>query len=355
MANTNYQNLPAGLPVGAGLPNIQGVLMFPKLSKKWRAVLRSANVMQHISNTDPEQIAKYQGDTVMIPICPQVRSRRVDAGAPNVFATPQAGTQAVVVDRLRYGCEIATYDAQNWQQQIPSQDKMITNGALNTNEDIESEIFGEILTGKDINGNIVKNSGGLPLMSPDNMGVNAGAIHHAVNLGTATAPRLVYTQGTETYPEGSSMINQVLDLTGAVLDEANVSREGRWAVCDAIPVSQLRYAMRKANEVGSSESLLRGKAIGKISDYMLHQSNRLPTIPAAEIDGVSYPVFPIWFGQTDAWCYHMQATDIETFRMQSAPGWANRSQILYGYDPILKEAMGVLYVALVGLAGPSAP
>jgi len=310
------------LPTNANVPDLTGYNWLPYLASEYQTVLRRGTILDRVTNTDPDKskFVANKGDTMRIPIMPQVRSTRAEVGYQNAWADPQPDYIDVVIDRLRYW-DLKTYDAQEIISQIRNYGQTwATNAAINATEDIEEEIFGELAA----------------LVLAANQGLTAGAKTGGVNMGTLAAPRTIASA------EGTTYVLDAILEGGVVLGEQNVDSNERNVVFPDLVGARLMSALRKANEMGDATSVLRAKSLGKINNMEFFASNRLPTCAAV----ASKPVLPVLFIQKSAIAFHVQAGPIEKIRLESSPAWGYRSEILYGYKLVQPKALALAYYTI---------
>ena len=312
-----------GIALAAGVADLSGYNWLPTLSKEYRIVLRRAAILSAISNTNPRKMARGMGDTIRIPIKPQVRSTRGAVGYTNTWQSVAPTGIDLVIDRLRHW-DFPVYDAQDVQSQIQGYaDNWAKDAGVNTNEDIEEEVFGEIFSST--------------LADSHNRGATAGAKTASINLGTSDAPRTISAS------EGTTFVVDALLETGVVLDEQDVGDSNRFWVVPPLLYARLKSALRAAQEMGDAKSILRGRTVGSLDGYQVYVSNRLPTYDAVG----GKPVLPVIFGSRDALAFHIQSSDMEKVRLTTTMADGLRAEILYGFKMILDTAIGTAFFTIV--------
>ena len=103
--------------------------------------------------------------------------------------------------------------------------------------------------------------------------------------------------------------------------------------------------IKDASLTGEKPSLLvNGHRIGRVGNFMVHQSNLYTPI----VDGgASATCYPIIFGHKSAITFASQLNDIEYFdKLENDIGKAMRGFQLYDWKTVKTESMGVLYVKM---------
>lgn len=164
-----------------------------------------------------------------------------------------------------------------------------------------------------------------------NSGLTAGAISGNLVLGTAAAPVSI-TSGT---PTVAGTVTDYLTRLGQVLDEQNVSDEGRWVVLPSWAIKKLKNSeLKQAYLTGDSESILRNGRVGTVDRFTIYQSNNLSTNAGA---GGSTNII---FGHSAGLAWASQITEMETQQNPWDFGQLMRGLCVYGYKVIEPNFLG---------------
>ncbi len=152
--------------------------------------------------------------------------------------------------------------------------------------------------------------------------------------GDASSAKTVGTGSGET-----DAYEQLVDL-GVALDEANVSKAGRWAVLPPWYDGMLRkgntYMANAASPAGAS-TLVNGY-LGNVAGFNLYTSNNVTT------DNAATPTYRVMFGTNAAISLAVQkALQPEAIRLQDSFSDGVRGLVLYGGKVVRPAALGVLY------------
>lgn len=158
-------------------------------------------------------------------------------------------------------------------------------------------------------------------VSADNSGTTAGVLSGNINLGDTTPV---------TFDDGTAI--EYILRHAQVLDEQNVSDEGRWIILPASAIQKLKLSpLKNANETGDRVSTLRNGAVGMIDRFTVYRSNNLVLTDA----GTDY--WNIIAGHSAGLAFAAQVTELE---MQQNPfdfGMLMKGLMVYGYKVIVPE------------------
>lgn len=151
-----------------------------------------------------------------------------------------------------------------------------------------------------------------------NQGNTAGAISANVELGTTT-PITV---------DEDNVVDYILRHS-QVLDEQNVSDEGRWIVLPAWMIQRLKLSpLKNANETGDSVSTLRNGKVGMIDRFTVYRSNLLSVTDA------SPDYTNIISGHSAGLAWASQIVEMEKTPNPADFGYLMRGLCVYGYKVI---------------------
>lgn len=166
-------------------------------------------------------------------------------------------------------------------------------------------------------------------VSADNRGATAG-VDSNINLGTAAAPVSI----TKT-----NVVDFLVDM-GTVLDEQNVSDEGRWAVVPPWFIAAVKKSdLRIASLAGDAVSILRNGKVGEIDRFTLYQSRNLlkQTSPSA----ATY----VMFGHSAGLTFAAQIVECEMINNPTDFGYIIRGLMVFGYEVIGPKYLGTAVVS----------
>jgi hypothetical protein len=167
-------------------------------------------------------------------------------------------------------------------------------------------------------------------VSADNSGTTAGADSQDLDLGSAASPRLL---------DKDNVIDLFVDM-GQVLDEQNVSDEGRWVVAPPWVIALVKRSdLKIASLAGDGVSILRNGKIGEIDRFTTYQSRNVlrQTSPAV----ASY----LMFGHSAGLTFAAQIVECQMIDNPSDFGYLIRGLMVYGFEAIEPSYIGTAAVA----------
>lgn len=168
-------------------------------------------------------------------------------------------------------------------------------------------------------------------VSADNSGSTAGADSGDINLGTAAAPRSVST---------SNVIDFIVDC-GQVLDEQNVSDEGRWMVLPPWMISRIKRSdLKIASLAGDGVSILRNGKVGEIDRFMIYQSRNLLTQNSPST-AATYAMF----GHSAGLTFASQITELRMIDNPNDFGYLVQGLMVFGYEVIEPSYVGTAIIS----------
>lgn len=160
-------------------------------------------------------------------------------------------------------------------------------------------------------------------VSADNSGATAGVISDNLNLGTTAAPVSVST---------SNAIEFIMRMS-QVLDEQNVSDEGRWLVLPAWFIQRLKQTdLKDASLTGDNQSTLRSGRVGMIDRFTIYRSNLLDVSEDSDTPGTFYT--NIIGGHSAGLAWASQIVEMEQLQNPWDFGSLARGLCVYGYKVI---------------------
>lgn len=156
-------------------------------------------------------------------------------------------------------------------------------------------------------------------VSSNNQGATAGVISASLNLGTNGAPVAV---------DKDNILDVILRMA-QVLDEQNVSDEGRWLVLPAWAIQALKLSdLKDASVTGDNESTLRNGRVGRIDRFTVYRSNLL-TVTDAATDYTN-----VLAGHSAGLAWASQIVEMEQLQNPYDFGSLMRGLCVYGYKVI---------------------
>lgn len=155
-----------------------------------------------------------------------------------------------------------------------------------------------------------------------NAGTTAGAISGNIDLGSAVAPVDV---------NNLNAIEVLLRL-GQVLDEQNVSEEGRWVVLPAWFIKKIKSSnFKDASITGDAVSIARNGRVGMIDRFTVYQSNLLSVTDPGGAPGKYTNIIA---GHSASLAWASQVCEMERITNPFDFGHLARGLCVYGYKVI---------------------
>lgn len=248
----------AGVPRVAGYADYSstGTIQFNpevwsgKLVQKYYAT----TVFGSIASTDYEGEIKGFGDNIIIRTVPDISVTDYTIGStfsPSDYEVPSRNSVQLPINK-----------AKKFLVRVNTVDRAQSDLDLVDVFSDEASMKLKIAQDKDMLGTIYS------LSASTNSGATAGALSANINLGTTGAPFSTTT---------ATVISYILGL-GQVLDEQNISEEGRWLVMPAWMIKKIKgSALAGANFSGDGVSIQRNGRVGMIDRFTIFQSNLLST------------------------------------------------------------------------------
>lgn len=158
-----------------------------------------------------------------------------------------------------------------------------------------------------------------------NSGASAGADSANLNMGTAGTPVAV---------SSTTVVNLITQM-GQILDEQNVSDEGRWIVAPPWFMTRLKQSdLRIASLAGDGVSILRNGKVGMVDRFTLYQSRNClsQSSPAAT---------NVLFGHSAGLAFASQIVEAQMIDNPNDFGYIIRGLMVFGYKIIAANYVGV--------------
>ncbi len=263
-------------------------------------------VFGNVVNRDYEGEIANQGDTVKIGGIGAVTVTNYTKNSTTVsWQTLQDASQVLTVDQVKYFA-FKVDDVDQVQTKPKLMDEAMREAGYAIADAIDQFVAG--LYAQAASANVI--------------GGDAGS---AKTVGTGTGEVDAY--------------KQLVDL-GVALDEANVSKAGRWVVLPPWYDGMLRksgtYLANPAGPAGAA-TLVNGY-LGNVAGFSLYTSNNVTT------DNAATPTYRIMYGTNAAISLAIQkALQPEAIRLQDSFSDGVRGLVLYGGKVVRPAALGVLY------------
>ncbi len=170
-----------------------------------------------------------------------------------------------------------------------------------------------------------------------NTGNTAGADSGNIKLGTANAPIVLSNAATS-----GNTINVIdwLVSMGTVLDEQNVSDEGRWAVLPPWVIALIKKSdLRIASLAGDGVSILRNGKVGMVDRFTLYQSRNVVKLTSPG------PCWGVLFGHSAGLAFAAQIVEAQMIDNPNDFGYLIRGLMVFGYKVIESNYVGASFVA----------
>jgi hypothetical protein len=166
-------------------------------------------------------------------------------------------------------------------------------------------------------------------VSADNRGPNAGADSDNINLGDSTNPLSL---------SKTNIVDYITEW-GLVLDEQNVSDEGRWLVLPPWAIMLIKQSdLKIASLTGDGVSILRNGKVGEIDRFTIYQSRNLlrQTSPG--------PASYAMFGHSAGLTFAAQIVECQMIDNPSDFGYIIRGLMVFGYEVIGPSYVGTAVI-----------
>jgi len=271
------------------------------------------SVIPACSNTDYEGDIKDKGSEVVITTMPDVDINPYYKGNDLDYQSLDPGQIILPINKGK-SWSFQLTDVDKIQSHIPAWGEKVGGHAgrlmaASISQDFLADVYGDA--------------------DASNQGATAGVQSGGFDLGVAGSP---VTFNHETAVE-------LVTAAGAILDEQEVPREGRFICLPSIFIQQMKNSdLKAAYLTGDSVSPLRNGIIGSVDNFNIIQTNGL----AKTTDG-SDTVFNCPFGWKGGITFASQVVKTEMLRNQRDFGDLMRGLQVYGWLVTKPEAVGWLY------------
>lgn len=305
-----------GVPRASGVPDYgpAGTINFdPELySGKLVEKFYKTTVFGEIASTDYEgEIAGF-GAQVKIRTIPDVTVQDYVIGAGLNAQYPAQNSVTLAIDQAKSFCvALSTVDSR--QSDLDLADVFANDGSIQLRIAADADML-ETIPAE---------------VSADNSGPTAGADSNSINLGDSTTPVTV---------SKTTIVDFIVDC-GTVLDEQNVSDEGRWFVGPPAFIACIKKSdLKIASLAGDGVSIVRNGKVGEIDRFTMYQSRNLlkQTSPG--------PATYCMFGHSAGLTFASQIVECQMIDNPNDFGYIIRGLMVFGYEVIGPNYVGTAVV-----------
>ncbi len=305
-----------GVPRASGIPDYgpAGTVNFdPELySGKLVEKFYKTTVFGEIASTDYEgEIAGF-GAQVKIRTIPDVVVSDYVIGAGLNPQYPTSNSVTLAIDQAKsFAVALSTVDSR--QSDLDLADVFANDGSIQLRIAADADML-ETIPAE---------------VSADNSGTTAGADSNNINLGDSTNPVAL---------DKTTIVDFIVNC-GTVLDEQNVSDEGRWMVGSPAFIACIKKSdLRIASLAGDGVSIVRNGKVGEIDRFTMYQSRNLlkQTSPG--------PAQYIMFGHSAGLTFASQIVECQMIDNPNDFGYIIRGLMVFGYEVIGPNYVGTAVV-----------
>ena len=307
----------AGVPRASGIPDYgpSGTINFdPEIySGKLVEKFYKTTVFGEIASTDYEgEIAGF-GAQVKIRTIPDVTVSDYVVGAGLNPQYPTNNSVTLAIDQAKsFAVALSTVDSR--QSDLDLADIFANDGSIQLRIAADADMLTTIPAD----------------VAAANSGNTAGADSANINLGSSTTPRTV---------SKTDVVDFIVDC-GTVLDEQNVSDEGRWMVAPPWFIALIKKSdLRIASLAGDGVSILRNGKVGEIDRFTIYQSRNLLTQTSPG------PASYVMFGHSAGLTFASQIVECQMIDNPNDFGYIIRGLMVFGYEVIGPKYVGTAVVA----------
>ena len=304
----------AGVPRASGVPDYgpSGTVNFdPEVySGKLVEKFYKTTVLAEIASTDYEgEIAGF-GAQVKIRTIPDVTVSDYVIGAGLTAQYPTNNSVTLAIDQAKsFAVALSTVDSR--QSDLNLADIFANDGSIQLKIAADADMLETIPAD----------------VSADNQGKTAGADSNDIDLGDSSSPVAITS---------ANVVQKIVDC-GTVLDEQNVSDEGRWFVAPPWFIALIKNSdLKIASLAGDGVSILRNGKVGEIDRFTIYQSRNLlrQTSPG--------PATYCMFGHSAGLTFAAQIVECQMIDNPNDFGYIIRGLMVYGFEVIGPNYVGTL-------------
>lgn len=310
-----------GVPRNTGVPdytnsgtvNFDPVLYSGKLVEKFY----KATVFGEIASTDYEGEITGYGTQVIIRTIPDITVSAYVIGAGLTAQYPTSNSVTLTIGQAKsFAVALSTVDSR--QSDLDLADVFANDGSIQLKIAADADMLGVIPTE----------------VAAANSGNTAGADSANIPLGTSASPVAITS---------SNVVNFIVGM-GTVLDEQNVSDEGRWLVASPAFIGLIKQSnLQIASLAGDGVSIVRNGKVGEIDRFTIYQSRNLlkQTTP-------SVAQF-LMFGHSAGLTFASQIVECQMIDNPNDFGYIIRGLMVYGYQVIQPSYVGTACVSVAAV------
>lgn len=311
-----------GVARAGGLPDYNpgaGIDFIPEIwSGKLVEKFYRATVFGDIATVDYEGDIVGMGAQIKIRTVPDVTVSDYTVGGTLTYQYPSRNSVTLAIDQAKsFSVALNTVDMR--QSDLDLSDIFATDGAIRLKIAADADVLSTIPAQVDTH----------------NTGATAGVDVGNINLGTLASPVVVQAAGATGTDQN---VIDVLTGWGEILDEQDVTDEGRWAVVPPWFIRKLKSSdLRIASLAGDGISVIRNGRVGIIDRFMVYESRNVlkTTSPTTS--------FACMFGHSAGLAFASQITDAEMLPNPTDFGYLIRGLMVFGFKVIEPKYVGVGY------------
>lgn len=302
----------SGVPRASGVPDYgpSGTINFdPELySGKLVEKFYKTTVFGEIASTDYEGDIAGFGAQVKIRTIPDVTVSDYVIGAGLTAQYPANNSVTLAINQAKsFNVALSTVDSR--QSDLDLADVFASDGSMqlriSADQDMLTTIPSEVAAA--------------------NQGINAGADSGNINLGTSSTPVNL---------DKTTVLDFIVGC-GQVLDEQNISDEGRWLVLPPSGVAAVKKSdLRIASLAGDGVSIMRNGKVGEIDRFTVYQSRNLLSQSSPG------PAQYVMFGHAAGLTFASQIVECQMIDNPNDFGYIIRGLMVFGYQVINATAVG---------------
>lgn len=260
-----------------------------------------STVMGEIASTDYEGEISGFGANVIIRTVPDVTVSDYVIGAGLTNQYPARNAVTLAIDKAKsFAVAINTVDAR--QSDLDTADIFANEGSIKLKIAADADMLQTIPA----------------QVAAANAGATAGRDSANLVMGTTATPRSV---------SAANVVNFLVEA-GQVLDEQDVSEEGRWIVVPPWMIARIKQSdLRIASLAGDGISILRNGKVGEVDRFKVFQSRSL-------LNQASPAATNIVFGHSAGLTFASQIVDLRMIDNPNDFGFLCQGLMVYGYQVV---------------------
>jgi hypothetical protein len=302
----------SGVPRASGVPDYgpSGTINFdPELySGKLVEKFYKTTVFGEIASTDYEGDIAGFGAQVKIRTIPDVTVSDYVIGAGLTAQYPANNSVTLAINQAKsFNVALSTVDSR--QSDLDLADVFAMDGSMQLRIAADADMLTTIPAE----------------VSSQNEGTHAGADSQNINLGDSTTPVSL---------DKTTVLDFIVGC-GQVLDEQNISDEGRWMVMPPSGIAAIKKSdLRIASLAGDGVSIERNGKVGEIDRFTMYQSRNLLTQSSPGV--ATY----VMFGHAAGLTFASQIVECQMIDNPNDFGYIIRGLMVFGYQVINATAVG---------------